>query len=107
MKPSDLAGEVEAEAGAARLRLQAIERFEDVLVLRRWNAGAFIAHLETARCVSGDGDHAGAAAMVDGVAHQIGQRAFDLQRIGLDLHLAGRRLKSKIVAGLTSGAVKG
>lgn len=96
MQMRDLPGEIEAEARAARLRLQAIEGLEHIFPLLR---RTFVAHFDATALVDGDRDRAAAAAMVDGVAHQVRQRALDLRAIHLDMDLAGRRLEAEVVAG--------
>lgn len=98
MQQRDLAGKVQTQTRPTRLRL--VEGLEDILVLFDRNSRPFIAHFDAACLVDGYGDRAAAAAMVDGIAHEICQRALDLQDVDLDMGLVRRGLEGKVIAGL-------
>lgn len=97
MQQRDLPGKVQSQTCPTRLRLQAVEGFEDILVLVRRNARAFIADFD-AGLVDGYGDRARAATMIDGIADEICQCPLDLQDVDLDMDLVGWRLQGKIIA---------
>lgn len=98
MHARDLAYHIEAEAGAAVERREAIERLENQRALLWRNAISFITDVDGRRQTDVNSDDPAPTSMLDRVLHEIGQRAFQCGTIAGDLDAFGCRVEREFVA---------
>jgi hypothetical protein len=89
----DLLHQAQPEPGAGPGGVHAVEGLEDMHALRRGNARPVVDHVDMAGGIDPHHHAALAARMVDGVLHEVGQRARQRIAVALRFNAGGLRLE--------------
>src|SRR5712692_2182618 len=99
MEPDNLLDEIEAKSDAAVAPIQPVKRFKYALALWRRDARAIIRDGDRGRQLHPNGDKSFAAAILDGILNQIGQRSFQRSLIASHADIFHRGFKRQFIIG--------